>query len=283
MPLPRQSFAAVWLVLAFAPSAQLAMHELLLLFYLVVALIVLSVLGYLANRFPWFGLLSGAGCLMAAVHFWQRTSASDFRSEGSAAGLVLMAMFGIFELLLVGIGISLIGAGMASWLFGRVRDRQQRPVAAERTHPSLPASFDDVKTATSLSPDAFSNDVPRVISTVAVTDATSTATAAASAVPIAPAPGKLSGAVKWLWLVLGGIFVWTGARLMLGLSKGMVCGRRGCIDFFGVFAWVKSWGGPMMLGFVYVVIAAGFFFLTYRAFFPAPKPKSWLEKYRKKR
>ena len=263
--MPRQSFAAVWLVLAFAPSAQLAMHELLLLFYLVVALIVLSVLGYLANRFPWFGLLSGAGCLMAAVHFWQRTSASDFRSEGSAAGLVLMAMFGIFELLLVGIGISLIGAGMASWLFGRVRDRQQRPVAAERTHPSLPASFDDVKTATSLSPDAFSNDVPRVISTVAVTDATSTATAAASAVPIAPAPGKLSGAVKW----------------MLGLSKGMVCGRRGCIDFFGVFAWVKSWGGPMMLGFVYVVIAAGFFFLTYRAFFPAPKPKSWLEKYRK--
>ncbi len=257
------------------------MHELLLLFYLLVALVVLSALGYLANRFPWFGVLSGTGVLIAAVHFWQRTSANDFRTEGSAAGLFLMAMFGMFEIVLVGIGISLIGAAMASWLFGRFRDRQPRPVAAERSRPFSPASFNDITSATSLPTEAISNDAPGVISRAAVADTNGTAAAAASAAPIALGPEKLSGAVKWLWLVLGGIFVWTGARLMLGLSKGMVCGRKGCIDFFGVFAWVKSWGGPMMLGFVYVVIATGFFFLAYRAFFPAPKPKSWLEKYRK--
>jgi hypothetical protein len=257
------------------------MHEFLLLFYLVLALGVLSVLGYLANRFPWFGLLSGAGCLIVAMHLWQRTSANDFRTEGSAAGLVLMAMFGIFEIALVGIGISLIGAGMASWLFGRFRDRQQRPGAAERIRQYSPASFDGAKSATSLSSDAWSSDASGAAATPGVASAADAATVAATTLPTAPPPKILSGAVKWLSLVLAGIFAWTGARLMLGVSKGMVCGRKGCIDFFGVFAWVQSWGGPLMLGFFYVVIATGFFFLAYRAFFPAPTPKSWLEKYRK--
>ena len=86
------------------------MPDFSLLFYLLLAFGALSLLGYLANRFPWFGLLGGTGFLITAVHFWQRTSARDFRTDGSAAGAFLMVMFGLFEIVLVIIGVGLIGA-----------------------------------------------------------------------------------------------------------------------------------------------------------------------------
>ena len=82
-------------------------------------------------------------------------------------------------------------------------------------------------------------------------------------------------------LLVGGIFAWAGVRLILGLSKELLCGRKSCVDIFGLFAWVKSWGGPAMLGLFYLAIASAFFFAAYRAFLPPPIAGSWIEKYRK--
>jgi hypothetical protein len=212
------------------------------------ALAVLTLLGYLAKRFPWFGLFVGSGIVATAVYLWQRTSMRDFRSDGSAAGAVLMVFFGLFEIVLVSIGIGLIGTAFVSWRFGSTRDRAGDDVTAPS---SVPASA---------APDAKS---------------------AAAVAPTSEAPEKTSGAVKWFSLVLGGMFAVGGVRLVFGFSNDLLCGRKGCIDFFGILAWVKSWGDPVTLGFCYLAIASLFFMLAYNAFFPPAKPRAWLDKYRK--
>lgn len=224
------------------------MSEFLFLLSLGLALAVLTLLGYLAKRFPWFGLLAGSGVIAAAIYFWQNTSARDFRSDGSAAGAIMMVFFGLFEIVLVSIGIGLISTAVISWRLGSTRDRAGDDVTAPSSSPATAAS--DAQSAT-------------------------------TAISTTEAPEKTSGAVKWFSLVLGGIFAVGGVRLIFGFSKDLICGRKGCIDFFGILAWVKSWGGPVALGFCYLAVASMFFLFAYRAFFPPPKPRAWLDTYRK--
>lgn len=219
------------------------MSEFLFLLSLGLALAVLALLGYLAKRYPWFGLLAGSGVMAAAVYFWRNTSARDFRSDGSAAGAVMMVFFGLFEIVLVSIGIGLISTAIISWRFGSKREGAGSGSAARSSSPA--------------------------------------STSADAQVAATTAPEKTSGAVKWFSLLLGGMFAWESVRLIFGFSKDLLCGRKGCIDFFGILAWVKSWGGPVALGFCYLAVASMFFAFAYKAFFPPPKPRAWLEKYRK--
>ena len=258
---------------------------------LLLVIVALAVLVYLAKRLPWLGILSGMGLIAMAIHYWQNTSARDFRTEGSAAGGLLMIFFGLFEILLVSAGVSLIFIAVASLGFGYSRkvkelrtlrelkeqaERLQVPGLRERT-----AATDSLPQPARVPASGVAVATPRpfdLTAPVAKPQVSDTAEAAPSP---ASTPEKISPVVKWFSLLVGGMFAWAGVRLVLGLSNDLLCGRRSCIDFFGLFAGVKSAGGLALLGLTYLLLASAFFFVAYRAFFPPVKPRSWLDKYRK--
>lgn len=262
---------------------------------LLLVIVALTVLAYLAKRLPWFGILSGLGLIVTAIHYWQNTSAKDFRTEGSAAGGLLMIFFGLFEILLVSAGVSLICIAVASLGFGYSRKvkelRTLRELKEQAELLEVPALRERTAASGSLHQPALMStngvaaatlrpfDLTAPVAKPAVkTQVIDTAKAAPSP---AATPEKISPVVKWFSLLVGGMFAWAGARLLLGLSNDLLCGRKSCIDFFGLFAAVKSAGGLALLGLTYLLVASAFFFVAYRAFFPPVKPKSWLDKYRK--
>lgn len=233
-----------------------------LLFWLLVllALGAVAALGHFARRHAWVGLLSGAGLIGLAIHFWQNTSSSNFRSDGSPAGAVLGVMFLLFELLLVIIGL---------WFFvialsGRRTEerREEVRVRADDRREQRPNATRDIAGAG----DGGAVSAPNIEPPA---DPTSL-------------KANVSGGVAVFSALLGLLFLSQVVALLLGRSNRLICGRKSCIDPFGFFSWVNDWGGAGVLALCYLVIACLLLFVAHRGFWPKPKVRrAWLDKYRK--
>ena len=251
---------------------------------LLITIIALTVLVYLAKRLPWFGILAGLGLVSTAVHYWQNTAAKDFRTDGSAAGGFLMIFFGLFEVLLVVAGVSLICIAVASLGIGYTRKVKELRALRELEAPAelfeISTQRDPAAATGSLHQAAPMRESGNIAATLRPLDLPVSASKPVlkapwidrfvSAPPAADTPQKISSAAKWFLLIIGGIFAFAGLRLVWGLSNDLLCGRRSCIDVLGLLAWVKAVGGPPMLGLSYLVLASVFFFVAYRSLFPPP-------------
>jgi hypothetical protein len=106
-----------------------------------IALVIVSfALKYLIENFPLGGLLLGLGLCTVPYFLWIKSSANDFRSDGSAAGGVAYLIYGIAGLLAFGIGIGVVFASIKT-----LRQGEQTTAAPELPQPKVSVKENQVE------------------------------------------------------------------------------------------------------------------------------------------
>jgi len=254
-------------------------------FWLIVLLALggMALLGHLARRHPWIGVVTGVCLLGLTVHFWRSTGPGSFRSDGSPAGAVLFVIFLSFELLLAIIGLWFIISAFTS---GRDRERSEAAEARaaelrERRMAAIREQAVDGNAAPAQGTQA-AHGAPAASGT--------TTPANAQQPEFEPGPyddprslkANAHGGVALFAVLIGLLFAVPALRLLLGLSDELVCGRKSCFDPFGLFSWMQRRGGSGLVGLCYLALSMPFFWFASRQLWPrARKRRAWLDKYRK--
>lgn len=183
-----------------------------------IALVIASfALKYLIENFPLAGLLLGLGLSTLPYFLWIKSSALDFRSDGSAAGAFAYLINGMAGLLAFVLGIGVVFACIQM-----LRQGKQTKAASRPSQPTVNLKEKKENLAAAPSP-----------------------TAKARGLSMSQSVG---------FILIGGLFIFMGARLVFGFEHWS-CGRRGC----DISSWFYSLGGDRAVGFGDILIGLGFF------------------------